>query len=115
MRSLIYWHPTSYNFIMQQLYGKDFMVRYEALAKLIPEKANVLELCMGDAFLYRNYLSQKNVSYLGLDVNPVFVRAATKKNIPSKLFNILSEKIPSADYIIIRSEEHTSELQSPYV
>ena len=103
MRSLLYWHPSSYHFIMQQLYGKDFNTRYEKIASLIPAKAEVVELCMGDAYLYRKYLSVKKVSYLGLDVNETFVHAAEKKNIPAKFFNILYDEIPAADYIIMQA------------
>src|SRR3974390_2675847 len=103
MKSPVYWHPDLYHFIMRQLYGKDFTVRYEAIEKLIPENSDVVELCMGDAYLYRNYLSSKKINYLGLDINQTFVKAAIQKNIPAKIHNLLTDEIPVADYIIIQA------------
>lgn len=103
MKSPVYWHPGLYHFIMRQLYGRDFKIRYEAIAKLIPNGANVLEVCMGDAYLYRKYLSGKKLQYLGMDMNETFVNYAVKQNIPVKVCNLLKDEIPKTDYIIMQA------------
>lgn len=102
MKSPIYWHPSIYHFAIRTLYGKDFDTRYRALAELIPENSQVVELCMGDAYLYRNYLQRKNVQYLGLDINHVFVRSASKKNIAAKVHNHLTDEFPAAEIIVMQ-------------
>jgi hypothetical protein len=102
MRSPIYWHPYVYHFVIRILYGKNFSNRYRALAEFIPDNSRVVELCMGDAYLYTKYLRKKNVHYLGLDINPIFVRLAIKKNIPAKVHNILNDEIPPAEIILMQ-------------
>lgn len=102
MKSPIYWNPFIYHFIIRKLYGKDFEIRYQALADLIPEKSEIVELCMGDGYLYEHYLKNKNVKYLGLDLNNSFIREARKKNITCQLHNLLWDKVPCADIILLQ-------------
>lgn len=102
MKSPIYWNPLLYHFTVRNLYGRDFEVRYRALAELIPEGAKVTELCMGDGYLYENYLRRKNIKYMGLDINRSFIRAAKRKNITCQLHNLHSDEIPPADIILMQ-------------
>jgi hypothetical protein len=102
MRSPIYWHPGLYHFAMRQLAGEYFSQRYSAVAELIPEKANVIEVCMGDAYLYSSYLGRKQVRYAGLDINETFVRCAMRKGIAAKIVDVMSEDIEPADYVIMQ-------------
>jgi len=103
MTSPVYWHPLFYQSVMRVLYGKHFEERYRALAELIPENVSVTEVCMGDAYLYRHYLKQKNIEYVGLDMNPVFVAGALRRDIDAHYHNVAADPIPSADYIIMQA------------
>ena len=102
MRSPIYWNSTFYHLAIRQSAGKYFSQRYLALDELIPENASVTEVCMGDAYLYRNYLAKKQVTYSGLDINNRFVQSATRKNIPARIFNVMTEEVDPADYVIMQ-------------
>ncbi len=103
MRSPVYWHPLMYQFTMRVLYGRYFQARYRAIADLIPENSSVVEVCAGDAYLYRNYLKKKNVKYTGLDINPVFINSAKRKNIPFAYCDVMKNDIPAADHVIIHA------------
>jgi Methionine biosynthesis protein MetW len=103
MKSFVYWHPYFYRSAMKMLYGRYFEARYRAIADIIPERATVIELCAGDGYLYQNYLKHKVVTYSGLEINPIFVKAAQRKNIPISIHDIVNDSIPSADYVIIQA------------
>lgn len=102
MRSPIYWNSTLYHLAIRQSAGKYFSQRYLALAELIPENASVTEVCLGDAYLYSNYLARKQVNYLGLDINNAFVRSAIRKDIPARIFDVMTEEVDPADYVIMQ-------------
>lgn len=102
MQSPIYWHPRLYHTAMKWSYGGKFLRRYEALAGHIPENSELLELCMGDAWLYRHYLAGKNIGYRCADVNPVFVKAALEMGLPAQLLNMITDPIPAADHILLQ-------------
>ncbi|MFH1004263.1 MAG: class I SAM-dependent methyltransferase [Bacteroidota bacterium] len=88
---------------MKFLYGRNFETRYIAISEIIPENTSVTEVCAGDGYLYEYYLKKKNIKYIGLDVNPVFVNAARKKNISFFLHDLMMDDVPSADYVIIHA------------
>ncbi len=102
MQSPIYWHPKLYAAAMRMLYGKHYVSRYEDIARLIPAKSRVLDVCMGDARLYTDYLKSKNVDYLGLDINEAFIRHAHKKGIPAREFDLNQDALPPCDYVIMQ-------------
>lgn len=102
MKSPIYWHPAAYSLFMRFLYGEHFEQRYEELAGVIPEGAEVLEVCCGDAFLYAKYLAKKNVKYRGIDVNAHFDSHNKALGVDFQLGDVFFDDIPDADYIIIQ-------------
>ena len=102
MRSPLYWHPVIYQIFMRLLYGTHFQDRYKAIADLIPSFSDVMELCMGDGYLYRNYLRQKKVKYLGLDINETFVRQAGRRGITARIHDLITDPLPSHDYLILQ-------------
>lgn len=102
MKSPIYWHPSIYNLLMKFLYGKYFEARYRAIAELIPDNASVTEVCAGDGYLFRKYLSKKNIKYIGLDINSAFVKYAQQNNIPFIKHDLFTDEVPSSDYVIIQ-------------
>ena len=102
MRSPVYWHPAIYQFIMRMLYGKHYESRYTAIAKIIPDGSVVTEVCAGHGYLYSNHLKKKNIKYLGLDINPVFVSHAQKEGIPFQMHDLIADAIPASAYIVIQ-------------
>ncbi|HVU36853.1 MAG TPA: methionine biosynthesis protein MetW [Opitutales bacterium] len=102
MQSPIYWHPKLYAAAMRMLYGEHFAARYEDIAKLIPEGSRVVDVCMGDGRLYRDYLQAKGVDYLGLDINESFVRHAQKHGVPARVFDMNADPLPPADFVVMQ-------------
>ena len=103
MKSPIYWHPGIYHLAMKLSYKKKFEERYRNIEKIIPAGASVTEVCMGDAYLYRTYLSRKNVKYTGLDINETFVKSAQKESINAHVHNLLTDVIPASDYVVMHA------------
>ncbi|MBI2968953.1 MAG: hypothetical protein HYY40_14220 [Bacteroidetes bacterium] len=103
MRSPVYWHPYLYHLAMRFLYGRFFEERYSAIADLIPLDSDVCEVCMGDAYLYWNYLAKKSVTYCGLDINEIFVSHAIEKGVNADIHNLVRDPVPVADYIIMQA------------
>lgn len=102
MQSPIYWHPVLYAATMRLLYGKHYTARYVDIAGLIPAGSRVIDVCMGDGRLYTDFLKDKNVSYLGLDINARFVRHAQKRGIPAQVFDLNQEALPPSDYVVMQ-------------
>jgi SAM-dependent methyltransferase len=83
------------------LYKKNFHERYSIIAGLIPERAEIIDVCCGDCYIYFNYLKNKNVKYLGLDINKTFITVAKKKGVRAEQFDLLNDELPLSDYIIM--------------
>lgn len=96
----IYWHPIIYHSLMHMLYGRNIRARYEAIASLLPDGICVVDVCSGDCYI-TTFLTGKRIDYLGLDLNPRFIKYALKKGIKAELFDVRNSSIPQADYIII--------------
>lgn len=106
MGALIYRSPFLYNLAMRLLHAGHFDNRYEVLAEEIPQGATVVELCSGDAYLYRHFLRQKNAAYIGLDNSPHFVEAGKKRGIDMRLFDVHHDAIPAADVVLMQASIH---------
>jgi len=103
VKSPTYWHPILYQTAMRLLYGRSYRDRYERLAQIIPDGSSVVDLCCGDAYLYRRFLSQKSVSYLGLDINGGFVRWLQRRGIEAREFDVRSDEIPGGDIVLMQA------------
>ena len=102
--SVIYQSSFVYELAMLALYRKNYGVRYQAIADLIPQKASVLELCCGPAVLYFRYLREKGIDYKGLDLNPGFVRRLTMRGVKGAVWDLRSEEpLPGADYVVMQA------------
>ena len=101
MKSIIYWHPAIYTLAMRFLYRKYFRERYRKIVDLIPAEAEIIDICCGDCYIYFHYLNDKNVKYLGLDINKTFINAAIKKGARAEQFDILKDHLPHSDYILM--------------
>ena len=102
MRSMLYWHPYSYKFLVRLMYKKHYGELYETINDLIAENSSVVDVCCGDSYL-QSFFENKNIEYLGLDFNPTFINFSSKRGINAKLFNIYKDDIPQADYIVIQT------------
>jgi len=102
-KSPIYWTGYGYDLVMRALYGAEYEATYAAVAAHIPDGASVVDLCCGTAHLHRNYLRQRGCSYLGLDANGDFVMHAQRHGVDARWFNVITDPIPSADYVVMCS------------
>lgn len=105
-QSVIYRSPLLYQAVMRCLHGRHFADRYRAIAELIPEGAEVLEVAAGDGLLYHRHLRQKNVRYLGLENAPAFLAAAARRGFPFRRFDLLTDEVPQADYVVFQATLH---------
>ena len=103
MASLVYQQHLLYQAVMRILHGRHFQCRYEAIAKHVPNGASVLELCLGDAYLYRHYLKARNVRYVGLDSSPRFVSKARAHGVDARLCDIETDPLPTAEIVIMQA------------
>ncbi len=101
--SPIYRSPWLYHRVMRLLHGRHFAQRYEMLAAAVPEGSHVVEVCAGDAYLYRHFLKQRQVTYIGLDSSPAFVKSAQAQGLDFRLFDALHDPIPAADVVILQA------------
>lgn len=88
---------------MRLLYGPHFEARYAAIAAEIGPGATVIEVCAGDCYLYRHYLQQKSVKYLGLDLSPQFVAWSQARGVTAREFNLWQERIPPGEIIVMQA------------
>lgn len=97
----LYISPRIYSLFMRMIYGKKYKARYKNITKLIKQNSSVVDVCCGDCIVYE-YLKIKNIDYLGLDISPAFIWNALKKDIPARLFDLRTDTLPQADYIILQ-------------
>ena len=102
-RSPVYWTGIGYDLAMRAMYGRQYAAMYAKVAALIPDGSSVVDLCCGTARLYQDFLRQKGCSYLGLDFNGDFIMHARRRGVDVRWFDVLSEPIPSADYVVMCS------------
>lgn len=97
----MYWYPALYGSIVRCVYGKNFYSRYKVISDILPEHASVVDVCCGDCYI-STFAKKKNIDYLGLDINPEFVKYALKRGINARVFNIKEDIVPRADYVIMQ-------------
>lgn len=99
-RSMLYWNASGYDLVIDRLYGDDI---HREIAELIPEGATVVDVCGGTASLFRKFLIKKNCRYQLLDANVFFVKAVRKLGIEARYFELNTDKLPTADYLVMCS------------
>jgi glycosyltransferase involved in cell wall biosynthesis len=103
-RSPIYWTGHGYDLMMRALYGpREWSATYAAVAARIPDGASVVDVCCGTARLHRDFLRARGCTYLGLDFNADFVMHARRHGVDARWFNLLTDPVPAADYVVICS------------
>lgn len=102
--SLIYRSGLGYELVMMALYRRHYSSRYQAIANLIPQRADVLELCCGPGILYQRYLRRKKVRYRGLDMSEKFVRRLVRRGVTTERWDLRSDRpLPRAEYVIMQA------------
>jgi hypothetical protein len=102
--SLVYRSRIAYEFAMLALYRRHYAGRYEVIANLIPQGAEVLELCCGPGILYDRYLRQKNVRYRGFDISRNFVSDLVRQGVAAEQWDLRSDhRLPHAEYVIMQA------------
>lgn len=99
--SLIYRIPLLYTLLIRILYGKNYNARTQLVAEEIPDGASVLDICCGDCTLYSLALKER-VSYVGVDINPYFIKKAKKHSIKALQMDIISDEIPKSEYVVMQ-------------
>jgi glycosyltransferase involved in cell wall biosynthesis len=102
-KSPIYWTGHGYDLVMRALYGRDYQAVYAAVAARIPDGASVVDICCGTARLHRDFLRARGCTYLGLDFNGDFIIHAQRRGVDARWFNVLTDPIPRADYVVMCS------------
>ena len=102
-KSPIYWNASVYDRLMRLLFGQAHERTYVDVARQIPDGAAVVELCCGTGRLFRDQLRARNCRYLGLDFNGSFVLRARRLGVPTRFFNVLSDPIPTVEYVVMVS------------
>lgn len=100
-RSPLYWSGRGYDLAMRALYGAGYRRTYAEVAHRIPEGASVVDVCCGTAALHRLALDGRAASYLGLDANGHFVMSVRRRGIPARLFDLRTEAVSPADYVVM--------------
>jgi SAM-dependent methyltransferase len=102
--SLIYRNRTTYDILMRALYGRHYAARFRAIAKLVPDGADVVDLCCGPATLYTRYLRDKSVDYLGLDLNDGFIARLNDAGGRGEVRDLHADtRLPEADVVIMQA------------
>ena len=103
MKSPIYRHPVLYQLAMRIVYGRWFEERFRAVADAIPDGMSVGDVCCGDGYLYRRFLSRRNIDYLGLDINATFVHWLVRRGVNARVCDVRFDPIPEADIILMQA------------
>lgn len=89
---------------MRALYRNHFQDRYRALIGHVTEGCgSLVEVCMGDAYLYRHYLRKYDIQYLGCDINSVFVEYAKKQGLAAEHLDLWEKEVPQADVVLMQA------------
>lgn len=102
--SLIYRNRSAYNLVMRVLYGRHYAARFQAIADLIPDGAAVVDLCCGTATLFTDYLREKGVDYLGLDINDGFIAQLKDLGGRGQVQDLHADTaLPEADILVMQA------------
>jgi SAM-dependent methyltransferase len=93
-----------YELTILGLYGRHYSSRCREIADLISAGSSVVDLCCGPARIYRGYLRQKSIDYIGVDINPKFVNSLIKRGARGVVWDLrVDGPLPMADYVIMQA------------
>lgn len=96
----IYSHPFLLETALRLKYRSFYHLRLEKVAAEIHAGARVVDLCCGACVVYRQYLSKKNVDYLGVDINPRMVCKMQRKHLNVRVADVRAFEIPRCDVLL---------------
>lgn len=102
MRFNIYSNRLLFQLTMRLLYGVNFSARYKAVAKYVPDRSQVVDVCSGDSYIYTKYLREREIDYLGLELNPLR-QHAQKKGVTVREFDLWKNTVPISDIVILQA------------
>ena len=102
MKSIVYWSPIIYGFLMRLGYGSAYTHRYEAIRDLVEPGKSLVDVCCGDCRI-ASYLAPKNIAYTGIDFSPVFLRAGQRKGLRTAFCDVNRDEIPPGDYVLMQA------------
>ncbi len=88
---------------MRIVYGGWFEERFRAVADAIPDGVSLTDVCCGDGYLYRRFLSTRHIDYLGLDINAKFVHWLARRGVNAQVCDVRFDPIPEADIILMQA------------
>lgn len=106
--SVIYRNIFLYRIMMNFLYAGKYIHRYTDVIQCFPTNTNsITELCFGDTYIAKHCRKNK-ISWIGIDINPYFVKRAKKLKYDSISgdINTISELKQSDIVIMIGSLYH---------
>ncbi|BCK55339.1 class I SAM-dependent methyltransferase [Nocardia wallacei] len=102
--SPVYRNATVYELLMRGLYGRHYRSRYRAIADLIPDGAEVMDVCCGPATLYTRYLRGRTGSYTGLDLNDRFIARLEDAGGHGTVWDVDADvPLPAADHVVMQA------------
>ncbi|MFJ1455999.1 class I SAM-dependent methyltransferase [Nocardia sp. N2S4-5] len=102
--SPVYRNATVYELLMRGLYGRHYRSRYRAIADLIPDGAEVMDVCCGPATLYTRYLRGRTGSYTGLDLNSRFIARLEDAGGRGTVWDVDADvPLPAADHVVMQA------------
>ncbi|HLY36928.1 MAG TPA: class I SAM-dependent methyltransferase [Candidatus Binatia bacterium] len=99
---LLYRSEGAYRIAMMLLEGSERAQRHRRISTAIAAGSTVVDLCCGDASLASALLA-RGCTYLGLDINPVFVRSGQRRGLDVRKWDARSMEIPAADIVCMLS------------
>jgi glycosyltransferase involved in cell wall biosynthesis len=102
-KSPVYWSAPLYDRAMDALCGPYDQHVLAAVAARIRDGASVVDVCCGTGRLGRAFLRDKGCDYLGLDFNGAFVRAARRRGLAARQFDLRCDEVPPADFVVLCS------------
>jgi SAM-dependent methyltransferase len=102
-RRIIYRNPFVYRLCILLLYHRRYITRFRIVADLVPKGSDVLDLGCGPGLLYELCLRDKDVDYMGLDVNETFIEHVRNLGAQAYLWDLRKDDpLPQADYIVMQ-------------
>jgi trans-aconitate methyltransferase len=103
--STVYRSPIIYGLLMRVLYGRHYAARDAVIAKLLPDRGRVIDLCCGPGTLYTHHLRDRpGIEYFGVDVNNAFLHHLGRQGA-----NVIERDIsdgaplPTGDYLVMQA------------
>lgn len=90
---------------MRLLYGRHYAARDAALARLLPERGRVIDLCCGPGTLFTRHLRERpGVEYVGVDINKVFLDRLSRLG-ATVIERDISDgaPLPTGDYLVMQA------------